>query len=248
MACGGLPCHRIMKIMRRLGRIILAVLFVVLCIPQVAHCQKFTSFFLDFVRHPEHQSRSVSFPLRAESGVVRSAKSYLPLRLATPANVPILCSDSLELVSQQKEVNVSVVDMMKMKSVQYVFEKKSGSWRMISSAKDADFGGDRDFVDFLVQYSQDVDFQKKRTIFPFPYRTYKENRSNELDSKLMMPREWEPFDFVALFPSLCLFTSERSVAANNRRLFVMKNGDPYLYFNFISINKKWYLIEMEEFR
>lgn len=225
-----------------------AFLCVVLGIPQGVFCQSFSAFFLDFVRHPDHQSRCALFPLRTETGLTKNAKNYVPLRLPTPANVPVLCADSLDFVSRQKSVDVSVVDMMRMKSTQYTFERKSGGWRLSSSAKDPNFGGERDFIEFLVGYSRDVDFQKKRTIFPFPYRTYKGSRSNELDSKLLMPREWEAFDFVALFPSLCIFSSEASSAVNNRRLFVMKNGMVYLYFNFISINKKWYLIEMEEYK
>ena len=234
--------------MKRVCRIFLAFLFVVLCIPTSLSCQNFSSFFLDFVRHPEKQSKSVSFPLPTETGVVKSAKAYQPLRLATPVNIPILCTDSLDKVSIQKVVNVSVVDMMKRKSVRYSFEKGKDRWQLSSSGKDVDYGGERDFVEFLMSYSQDVDFQKKRTIFPFPNRTYKENRSVEVDSKLLMPREWETFDFVALFPSLCLFSADNSSSVNNRRLFVMKNGTPYLYFNFICINKKWYLIEIEEYK
>lgn len=234
--------------MRRLYRIIVAFLFVVLYIPQSLFCQNFSAFFLDFVRHPERQSSSVMFPLRTESGVVKSAKDYQPLRFITRTSIPIVCADSLDLVSAQKEVNVSVIDMMNKKSVQYAFEKKAGRWKLASSRKEADYGGDRDFVEFLFAYSQDIDFQKKRTIFPFPYRVYKDYKNHELESKLMMPHEWETFDFVALFPSLCLFASENLSDKNNRRLFVMKNGSPYLFFNFISINKKWYLIEMEEYR
>ncbi|MCQ2217717.1 MAG: DUF4348 domain-containing protein [Paludibacteraceae bacterium] len=234
--------------MRKLYGIFFAFLFVMLCIPDSSSCQNFSTFFLDFVRHPEQQRNSVLFPFQSESGVVKSAKSYQPLRLATPVNIPIVCTDSLNLVSSQKVVNVSVVNMLDIKSTQYSFEKKNEKWKLASSGKDADYGGERDFVEFLMQYSRDVDFQKKRTIFPFPYRIYKENKSNELSSKLMMPREWEPFDFVALFPSLCVFSYDKSASVNNRRLFVMKNGSPYLFFNFISINKKWYLIEMEEYR
>ena len=73
-------------------------------------------------------------------------------------------------------------------------------------------------------------------------------KNDQTETKLLMPREWEPFDFIAMFPSVCLFASESIQSGNNRRLFVLKNGRVNLFFNFIKINKKWYLIEMEEYK
>ena len=61
-----------------------------------------------------------------------------------------------------------------------------------------------------------------------------------------MPREWNALDFTAVFPSLCIFNSDSQ--SPNRQINVFRNGKSAQLFNFIRINKKWYLIEIEEYK
>ncbi len=104
-----------------------------------------------------------------------------------------------------------------------------------------------EFLNFLIQYSQNEDFQMKHTIFPFPYRIYNSTTlDSEPENKLLMPREWDSLDFTAIFPSLCIFNSNNQ--APNRQIHVFRNGKAAQLFNFIRINKKWYLIEIEEYK
>lgn len=214
-------------------------------ISYASFAQSFAEFFADFVRHPDIQYKYVRFPLPTEKGVVKSKSAYLPLRLQSKTSLPMVYVDSLGMATRGSEVTVFVVSMMKNSSVSYTFVRRNG-WQLISQQKGAENGCDVDFVSFLKEYSKDETFQKKRTIFPFPYRSSGKNR-NKAETNLLMPREWEQFDFIALYPSLCLICPAESLSANNRRLVVMKGGRLATLFNFIKINKKWYLIEIEDY-
>lgn len=213
-------------------------------IPCFSFAQSFTTFFSDFVRYPDVQYQNVRFPLPTENGVLKSKNNYIPLRLTNKQIVPIVCVDSLNSVSIKKEVQVSVVNILKNTSATYSFERSATGWRLMTQNKG--IACDDGFVDFLKAYSQDEAFQKKRTIFPFPYRKCK-NRDCKGEAKLLMPREWEIFDFTTLYPTICLFCSSDNSSVSNRRLIVLKNNEPSILFNFIRINNKWYLIEIEEY-
>ena len=143
---------------------------------------------------------------------------------------------------------VSVVQFNKEAASNYVFEQRDKRWKLISyKSEDIQHLQEAEFLNFLMQYSKDESFQMKHTIFPFPYRVYKfPKRDSDPENRLLMPREWEPLDFIAIFPSLCIFNSDNQ--APNRQLYVFRNGKAAQFFNFIRINKKWYLIEIEEYK
>jgi hypothetical protein len=209
--------------------------------------QDFSTFFIDFIRYPERQSLYVNFPLKVDNAAIRNSRSYIPVQFLTRSNIPILCADSLNAISHFPQQVVSVLQFGKEPVNNYTFEERSGSWKLMSSSsRNLQSLPDSDFLNFIIQYSQDESFQMKHTIFPFPYRTYNTaKKEKEPKNNLLMPREWESLDFTALFPSICIFHSNSDVP--NRQLHIFKNGKRYLFFNFIQINKKWYLIEMEEY-
>ena len=208
----------------------------------------FSDFFVDFIRYPEAQADHVQFPLKADNSTIRSRASYNPIAFFSRNNIPILCSDSLDAVSKQPSVVVSIVQFNRETASNYLFEQRNRGWRLISyKSEDIQQLQDAEFLNFLMQYSKDVSFQMRHTIFPFPYRIYKSSkRDSDPENKLLMPREWKPLDFIAIFPSLCIFNSDNEVP--NRQLFVFKNGKAAQFFNFIRINKRWYLIEIEEYK
>lgn len=210
--------------------------------------QDFSDFFVDFIRYPENQVNYVQFPLKADNVTIRTKSSYNPIVLLSRNNIPVLCSDSLNAIMKSPSSVVSIVQFNKETSNNYLFEQRNKKWKLISSQnEEIQHLQESEFLNFLMQYSKDEPFQMKHTIFPFPYRIYKSfKRDNDPENKLLMPREWESLDFMAIFPSLCIFNSNNQ--APNRQLFVFKNGKAAQFFNFIRINKKWYLIEIEEYK
>ena len=210
--------------------------------------QDFSDFFVDFIRQPETQARHVQFPLRADNTTIKSSASYNPVTSLSRNNIPILCADSLNAIMKLPSAVVTIVQFNREAATNYLFEQRNRKWRLISyKSEDMQQLEDAEFLNFLMQYSKDESFQMKHTIFPFPYRTYKSSkRDSEPENKLLMPREWKALDFIAIFPSLSIFNSDNQ--APNRQLFVFKNGRATQFFNFIRINRKWYLIEIEEYR
>lgn len=210
--------------------------------------QDFADFFVNFIRYPETQINHIRLPLKTDNALIRSNKSYNPVNFLTRNNIPILCSDSLNAIMKTAEPLVSIIQFNKESAVDYTFEQKDKSWKL-AAFKNEDIQNlrDADFLNFLSQYSKDESFQMKHTIFPFPYRTYKSaKKDSDPENKLLMPREWEALDFTAIFPSICIFNSDNT--APNRQLFVYRIGKIAQFFNFIQINKKWYLIEIEEYK
>jgi hypothetical protein len=209
--------------------------------------QDFSTFFIDFIRYPERQSSSVTFPLKIDNTTIRNNRSYIPVQFLTRNNIPVLCADSLNAISNLPQQAVSIIQFNKETANNYIFEDRGNNWKLMSShTENMQNLPDAEFLNFLIQYSKDESFQMKHTIFPFPYRKYKTGKKdNDPQNTLLMPREWVTWNFMAIFPSLCIFNSDNQ--APNRQLYVFKNGKLYLFFNFIKINKKWYMIEMEEY-
>ncbi len=210
--------------------------------------QDFSGFFIDFIRYTENQASDVQFPLKIDNLTIKNRTSYNPVMFLSRNNIPILCSDSLNAIEKSSSSVVSIVQFNKEAAINYVFEERNKKWKLISGKNESLQNlQEADFLSFLMQYSKDESFQMKHTIFPFPYRIYKSSKKeSEPENKLLMPREWESLDFIAMFPSLCIFNSNNT--ATNRQLFVFKNGKMAQFFNFIRINKKWYLIEIEEYK
>ena len=211
--------------------------------------QEFSSFFIDFIRYPENQANYVQFPLKADNVSVKDKTLYNPLMFLTRNNLPILCADSLNAAAvRQSSISVSIVQFNKETVVDYLFEQKNKDWKLVSlKNENVQRLKETDFLSFLMQYSRDESFQRKHTIFPFPYRIYKSaKQESDPENRLLMPRDWTALDFTAIFPALSIFNS--NAQASNRQLFVFRNGKMTQFFNFIQINKKWYLIEIEEYK
>ena len=210
--------------------------------------QDFSDFFIDFIRYPENQVNHTQFPLKVDNMFVKDKTLYNPLMFLTRNNIPILCADSLNAAAiQQPALAVSIVQFNKEAVVDYLFEKKNKNWKLVSSKNEnIQKMKETDFLNFLMQYSRDESFQMKHTIFPFPYRIYKSPKHDDPENRLLMPRDWRTLDFTALFPAISIFNSK--IQAPNRQLFVFRNGKMAQFFNFIQINKKWYLIEIEEYK
>ena len=209
--------------------------------------QDFSDFFIDFIRYPEAQVNHVQFPLKADNTIIKTGASYNPVTFPSRNTIPILCSDSLSAIMKLPSSVVSIVQFNKEAATNYVFEQRSKKWKLISyRSEDIQHLQEAEFLNFLMQYSKDESFQMKHTIFPFPYRIYKSSRDSDPENKLLMPREWVTLDFATIFPSLSVFNSNNQ--APNRQLSVFKNGKAAQFFNFIRINRKWYLIEIEEYK
>ena len=62
--------------------------------------------------------------------------------------------------------------------------------------------------------------------------------------KLLLPRDWEHLSFAKIYPQIVFLHPDRE--ANNRKIYIFQKGRLTQVFNFIRINKQWYLIEKYE--
>lgn len=100
----------------------------------------------------------------------------------------------------------------------------------------------KDFVEFLQQFSNNKEYQINHTVFPFPINIM--NGKEQVRRKLIMPRDWEQIRFTDNYPQTYLFKVQND--GSNRKIHIYRNGTMVEMYNFIRINKQWYLIEKYE--
>ncbi len=166
-----------------------------------------------------------------------------PLRKNT---IALVCTDSLELSSKETvgEVNVMrnisgerrIVEKM-------VFRRADGAWKLNQRLTNARIEAlEVGFYDFLERFCLSRELQIEHTIFPLPI-TSRYEKDGSSQKKLLMPRDWEELKITQQCAAFYSIQPQRQ--GNNRKVYIYHRGQPKESYNFIYINKLWYLIEME---
>ncbi len=166
-----------------------------------------------------------------------------PLRKNT---IALVCTDSLELSPKESlgEVNVAHNITGERRIVEKtIFRRVNGVWKENQKLSKARLEPlEISFYDFLVSFCLSRELQIEHTIFPLPI-TSKYKRDGSSQKNLVMPRDWEELKITqqcAIFYSI-----QPQRQGNNRKVYIYHKGQPKESYNFIYINKLWYLIEME---
>lgn len=155
----------------------------------------------------------------------------------------VVYTDSLGLSASETTVDVNVYLPNKNRLEKDVYKKEqNGKWnlrqRMVATRMEP---LEKSFFDFLKEFSYNRDIQISKTIFPLPV-SYK-GKDGIVQKKLIMPRDWEDLKIWQNCPSFRSVLPMRQ--GNNRKVLIYQGGKIKEYYNFIYINKVWYLIEME---
>lgn len=203
--------------------------------------QDFSSFYMDFLLRPAKQSTKVKFPLDANGNTVRNARSYKSFFLNNQENFMVVCSDSLNHHVSSKENWAALYSYHSKQLIKQQFLNFGNQWKMTHYHYESYANVyQKEFIDFLAQFSINKEFQINHTIFPLPV-----TRSNPKEKKkLLLPRDWEHLSFAKIYPQIVFLHPDREV--NNRKIYLFQNGVITQVFNFIRINKQWYLIEKYE--
>lgn len=138
----------------------------------------------------------------------------------------------------------SLIDLRKKNNTETIFKRGGGKW-IHSTGKTTVVSKDGydEFVEFLSQFSGNSEFQINHTIFPFPTNVM--SGKEQTKRRLTMPRDWNLLNFSQAYPQMIHFKSDNK--GNNRIIYIYRKGKMAEMFNFIRINKQWYLIEKFEF-
>lgn len=157
--------------------------------------------------------------------------------------VVVICSDSIDLNKSESYCEVSEMLFSHAEGTRQMFVNQKGRWQIGKKESGVKLGEqDQSFVSFILQFVQDREFQVNRTVFPLPI-SYPLMTGSASKKKLVMPRDWENVKLSQRSSKFYLLQSGRH--ANNRKIYVLQGGIKKEYYNFIYINKNWYLIEME---
>lgn len=158
-------------------------------------------------------------------------------------NFVIISIDSLQF----GEVNTgttALVNYKKKDVTKTVFTKKNNKWSHVTeTATPIQRFEQNEFVDFILRFSSNKDYQINHTVFPFPINTIKGKEQTK--RKLIMPRDWNHLPLSESYPQILLFKT--TTDGNNRKMLIFRNKEMKEEFNFIRINKQWYLIEKYEY-
>lgn len=225
--------------MTQTGRHILLLAFLAQLLGMAqAHAEPFADFLVRFLSAPGQQAAKTSPSFTLNGKKTPPANNLLKVNTNSMA---ILCADSVNTpVAPNASPTLFALSFPGRAGNSYTFAPSGRSY-LLKEARTLKENVDYDFLTFLAEYSHNHDFQIKRTIFPIPLRHFK--GGTEGDSKLLMPREWDYLDFGAIAPQIYLYNNLAD--ANNRRLYIYNRGKLGKIYNFISINRKWFLIEVE---
>ncbi len=203
--------------------------------------QEFSSFYLDFLLHPAEQVDKVKFPLNISGTTIRNARSYKPFYLENQGDFIIVCSDSLNHKVSDSENWAASYSFASKQMTKFQFLKLNNGWKLTQHKLESySTLYQKEFIDFLAQFSINNNFQINHTIFPLPV-----TRPNPKEKKkLLLPRDWEHLNFAKQYPQIIFLHPDREV--NNRKIYIYQKGRLTQVFNFIRINKQWYLIEKYE--
>ncbi len=212
--------------------------------------EQFSKFFVDFFVDTKTQSEKVLYPYFFNAERTLTKSGWQTLHLKNKNRIMIVCADSLESVAKEDAVDVTITNGAKLNGVRHIFNKQKRSWKLFNSRNiQTSEYVDKSFIEFIERFSTDVDFQKKKIIFPLPEKTVQltaDNKENQISSKLHMPRTWAPVGFISQMTPICSFV-QAGEDANNRRIVIFENGEKSISYNFINIRDNWFLIEIEKY-
>lgn len=233
-----------MHSMRRFfGHIIIACVSAFASI-QTACADDFASFLIGFFSQPASQTVKAKYPLNVGNMVVKSPAAFRPYRCS--GSVAVVCADSLSGASAGVMAkSISFISLSNNAGQCLNFSKQKNSWMLTSAYPLASNSSvDSDFASFLAEFSNNPEFQMRRSIFPLPMVNM-DKSGVEVSRKLLMPREWQSVNFVKSCPEVIFF--DNSAKASNRRLYFYNKNELSRIYTFIKLNNKWMLIEIENY-
>lgn len=140
--------------------------------------------------------------------------------------------------------STAYIDFKKKSVMTTQFKRGGGKW-IYSNSKSQVLAKDSydEFPEFILQFTQNKEFQINHTIFPFPINTYE--GKTQTNRKLIMPRDWNQLDLLSSYPQMIHYKSDQT--GNNRKIYIIQKGRVTDMYNFIRINKQWYMIEKFEY-
>lgn len=158
-------------------------------------------------------------------------------------NYAVVSIDSLSF-GNTNSGSTALVNFKKKDVSKTQFEKKGNKWIYTSEEPiPLQRFEQNEFIDFIQRFSSNKEFQINHTVFPFPINTM--NGKEQTKRKLVMPRDWNHLPLSDTYPQLLLFKA--TTDGGNRKFIIIKDKEIKEEYNFIRINKQWYLIEKYEY-
>ena len=163
--------------------------------------------------------------------------------------IAYLNMDTLSVFEERNHLDkqdLIILDFNKGKNLKFKFENIDNKWTFSgSNTVIIDDLSEKDFVDFLIKFSQDSIYQKEHILFPLA--DYSLDDDYQTISKKIDKEDWDYFNLVKEIESLLFFAN---IDSNNffRNIYYRGIGNGILVkLTFKRVNSEWFLIKTEDY-
>ncbi len=211
----------------------------------------FLTFMEKFMLDPQFQKSRVLFPIvigdeeinkeKWKNSNYYSGKEFFPFLLPKELSFEsgAIISDSL---------TIDFFDYATMNLVSYDFVKKEKIWQLDKvTFPNPDNIKENQFLSFLIQFSQDIDYQRNHIFFPIQEIVLKYENDNLEETETAIPiEEWEFFSLMKEIGSLIIVNGHEPDAIQKTiYLRGIENGISIEY-HFEKIKGEWKFVKIED--
>jgi len=212
----------------------------------------FLDFFEQFLWDNDFQQSRVAYPIQWHGQVIKDKKHWKPIALQTTAEfIPFLSADTVTIVDKEVKAPFVQVNVLKFDSNEsdvYDFSKINTNWYLtkVKTTKLAE-APDREFIDFLIKFSNDAAFQRKSILFPLKSFYLDIGNDFETLSQNISSNDWEYLPLTKDINPIFLL-SDNTINNDYRNIYLRGVGTGiWIKYTFKKINKNWKLIKLEDY-
>lgn len=212
----------------------------------------FLDFFEKFMWDKEFQQSRVLYPIQQHGNEIKTSKEWRYLPFYTQSGyIPTLASDTISIF--EKDVNLGstemfVIDFDKNFAESFAFEKVNNNWHL-KKCKKTTFANlpDVDFIDFLIEFSNDSVFQINNISFPLIESFADPDNDYETATKAIKQDEWKFWKLTNDTNRLLLLSSIQKDNKYRNIFFRGVNNGIWVKYTFERIKGSWKLTRLEDY-
>lgn len=164
--------------------------------------------------------------------------------------IPFLHTDTLSLFETKLEgtlkQDIALVDFDRNENWRYEFEHNEDDWTLKNLKKiNKRHLSDKEFISFLIVFSNDSVFQKKHIVFPLSRKML--DNDYEVVSEKTTLEQWKYFNLTQEMGSLVLLPNIKKRNAFRNIYYRGKYNGIWVKYTFQKIKNEWFLIKTEDY-
>lgn len=200
----------------------------------------------------EFQQKSIRYPINVEDKTIASNIEWVYLPFYTNTSyIPCLHSDTLNYYDFEiinKNITLTSVSFNSKKFTDYKFNKQNFNWQLTNIYSDSIQNvHDSEFINFLLTFSNDSNYQIKHTEFPLQNYFLDSEKEYATVYEPIERESWKCFNLVKEIENLVILNIEKVDSDYRNILFRGVENGIYVKYTFRKTNGDWFLIKLEDY-